>query len=139
MRIALYLSGIIDGSEDGYEYVDISNIVDIDDASCEEILVGECLDYLSQRKDFFAEIVKKVRYGGKIVISGLDLNQVGRQITNGAINTGNVSELVYNKRHSISNVYEVAETLTKSGMHVTSKTISDINYSVIAERGVPNG
>ena len=111
MRIALYLSGIIDGSEDGYEYVDISKIVDIDDASCEEILVGECLDYLSQRKDFFSEIV----------------------------NTGNISELVYNKRHSISNVYEVAETLTKSGMHVTSKTISDINYNVTAERGVPNG
>jgi len=80
-----------------------------------------------------------VRYGGKIVISGLDLNQVGRQITNGAINTKNASELVYNKRHSISNVYEVVEALSKSGMHVTSKTISDINYNVTAERGVPNG
>ena len=90
MKIALYLPGIVDGSEDGYQYVDLAQVIDIDNGSCEEILLDNCLDYVSQRKDFLSEIVKKLRYGGKIIVSGLDLHQVGRQITNGFITTDNV-------------------------------------------------
>ena len=64
MKIALYLHGIVDGSEDGYQYVDLAQVMDIDDGSCEEILLETCLDYVSQRKDFLSEIVKNLRYGG---------------------------------------------------------------------------
>ena len=42
MKIALYLPGIVDGSEDGYQYVDLAQVIDIDNGSCEEILLDNC-------------------------------------------------------------------------------------------------
>ena len=139
MKIALYLPGIVDGSEDGYQYVDLAQVMDIDDGSCEEILLENCLDYVSQRKDFLSEIVKKLRYGGKIIVSGLDLHQVGRQITNGFITTSNAASVLYNKRQSSSTIDEMQALLELGSLTIISKQLSDISYTLIAQRGVPNG
>tara|TARA_R100000988_G_C3965440_1_gene148528 strand:- start:115 stop:534 length:420 start_codon:yes stop_codon:yes gene_type:complete len=139
MKIALYLPGIVDGSEDGYQYVDLAQVIDIDDGSCEEILLENCLDYVSQRKDFLSEIVKKVRYGGKIIVSGIDLHQVGRQITNGFITTSNAASVLYDKRQSSSTIDEMQSLLELGSLTIISKQLSDINYTLIAQRGVPNG
>ena len=139
MKIALYLPGIVDGSEDGYQYVDLAQFMDIDDGSCEEILLENCLDYVSQRKDFLSEIVKKLRYGGKIIVSGIDLHQVGRQITNGFITTSNAASVLYNKRQSSSTIDEMQALLELGSLTIISKQLSDISYTLIAQRGVPNG
>ena len=139
MKIALYLPGIVDGSEDGYQYVDLAQVIDIDDGSCEEILLENCLDYVSQRKDFLSEIVKKVRYGGKIIVSGIDLHQVGRQIRNGFITTSNAASVLYDKRQSSSTIDEMQSLLELGSLTIISKQLSDINYTLIAQRGVPNG
>ena len=139
MKIALYLPGIVDGSEDGYQYVDLAQVIDIDNGSCEEILLDNCLDYVSQRKDFLSEIVKKLRYGGKIIVSGLDLHQVGRQITNGFITTSNAASVLYNKRQSSSTIDEMQALLELGSLTIISKQLSDISYTLIAQRGVPNG
>ena len=139
MKIALYLPGIVDGSEDGYQYVDLAQVMDIDDCSCEEILLENCLDYVSQRKDFLSEIVKKLRYGGKIIVSGIDLHQVGRQITNGFITTSNAASVLYNKRQSSSTIDEMQALLELGSLTIISKQLSDISYTLIAQRGVPNG
>ena len=139
MKIALYLPGIVDGSEDGYQYVDLAQVIDIDNGSCEEILLDNCLDYVSQRKDFLSEIVKKLRYGGKIIVSGLDLHQVGRQITNGFITTDNVVSVMYNKRQSASTIDEMTGLLQSASLNILSKQISDINYTLIAQSELPNG
>ena len=139
MKIALYLPGIVDGSEDGYQNVDLAQVMDIDDGSCEEILLENCLDYVSQRKDFLSEIVKKLRYGGKIIVSGIDLHQVGRQITNGFITTSNAASVLYNKRQSSSTIDEMQALLELGSLTIISKQLSDISYTLIAQRGVPNG
>ena len=139
MIIALYLPGIVDGSEDGYQYVDLAQVMDIDDGSCEEILLENCLDYVSQRKDFLSEIVKKLRYGGKIIVSGIDLHQVGRQITNGFITTSNAAAVLYDKRQSSSTIDEMQALLELGSLTIISKQLSDISYTLIAQRGVPNG
>ena len=139
MKIALYLPGIVDGSEDGYQYVDLAQVMDIDDGSCEEILLETCLDYVSQRKDFLSEIVKKLRYGGKIIVSGIDLHQVGREITNGLITTSNAASGLYNKRQSSSTIDEMQALLELGSLTIISKQLSDISYTLIAQRGVPNG
>lgn len=139
MKIALYLPGIVDGSEDGYQYVDLAQVMDIDDGSCEEILLENCLDYVSQRKDFLSEIVKKLRYGGKIIVSGIDLHQVGRQITNGFITTSNAASVLYDKRQSSSTIDEMQALLELGSLTIISKQLSDISYTLIAQRGVPNG
>ena len=139
MKIALYLPGIVDGSEDGYQYVDLAQVMDIDDGSCEEILLENCLDYVSQRKDFLSEIVKKVRYRGKIIVSGIDLHQVGRQITNGFITTSNAASVLYDKRQSSSTIDEMQALLELGSLTIISKQLSDISYTLIAQRGVPNG
>ena len=139
MKIALYLPGIVDGSEDGYQYVDLAQVMDIDDGSCEEILLENCLDYVSQRKDFLSEIVKKLRYAGKIIVSGIDLHQVGRQITNGFITTSNAASVLYNKRQSSSTIDEMQALLELGSLTIISKQLSDISYTLIAQRGVPNG
>ena len=60
MKIAIYLPGVFETDEDGYEQVDLSEVASLDDAAYEEILVGSCLDFIEQRDEFTKELVKKI-------------------------------------------------------------------------------
>ena len=106
MKIALYLPEVFEPQEDGYNQVDISSIGELDDAAYEEILVSDNLDFVDDRDAFTDEIVKKIRYGGKVVFSGVDIFEVARGIIARNIQAQDINQILYLRRCSVSNVFD---------------------------------
>ena len=89
MKIAIYLPGVFEANQDGYEQVDLSEAGSLDDGAYKEIFVGDCLDFIEKRDMFLGELVKKIRYGGKIIVTGSDVHEVCRATMNRNLNLFN--------------------------------------------------
>lgn len=139
MKISIYLPGVTGGTAwlDGHEEIDLSEIGEVDNASCSEVFVGECLDFIEQRKDFGNELVKKIAYDGTIIISGADIFEVCRAITTCQIDLAAANEILYKHRCSISNVFDVANWIRQAGLKVISQRVESFKYTIIAKRPLP--
>jgi 2-polyprenyl-3-methyl-5-hydroxy-6-metoxy-1,4-benzoquinol methylase len=138
MKIALYLPEVFEPQEDGYNQVDISSIGELDDAAYEEILVSDNLDFVDDRDAFTDEIVKKIRYGGKVVFSGVDIFEVARGIIGRNIQAQDINQILYLRRCSVSNVFDICKKLSSLGLKIINKRINNYRYTVIAERPSPD-
>ena len=138
MKIALYLPEVFEPQEDGYNQVDISSIGELDDAAYEEILVSDNLDFVDDRDAFTDEIVKKIRYGGKVVVSGVDIFEVARGIIARNIQAQDINQILYLRRCSVSNVFDICKKLSSLGLKIINKRINNYRYTVIAERPSPD-
>ena len=138
MKIALYLPEVFEPQEDGYNQVDISSIGELDDAAYEEILVSDNLDFVDDRDAFTDEIVKKIRYGGKVVFSGVDIFEVARGIIARNIQAQDINKILYLRRWSVSNVFDICKKLSSLGLKIINKRINNYRYTVIAERPSPD-
>ena len=138
MKIALYLPEVFEPQEDGYNQVDISSIGELDDAAYEEILVSDNLDFVDDRDAFTDEIVKKIRYGGKVVFSGVDIFEVARGIIARNIQAQDINQILYLRMCSVSNVFDICKKLSSLGLKIINKRINNYRYTVIAERPSPD-
>ena len=138
MKIALYLPEVFEPQEDGYNQVDISSIGELDDAASEELLVSDNLDFVDDRDAFTDEIVKKIRYGGKVVFSGVDIFEVARGIIARNIQAQDINQILYLRRCSVSNVFDICKKLSSLGLKIINKRINNYRYTVIAERPSPD-
>ena len=138
MKIAIYLPGIFEAETDGYEQVDLSEIGNLDDAAYEEIFVDSCLDFIQQRDDFTQELVKKIRYGGQIIISGSDVYEISRAMMSKNLRLEEANSIMYNGRYSISSVLDMVSKLQQLGLTILHKRVNNFKYTIIAERPVPN-
>ena len=138
MKISLYLPGVFEPQEDGYSQVDLSNVGDLDDAAYEEVLVGDSLDFIDDRDSFVDEIVKKLRYGGKIIMSGVDIFEVSRGIISKQVKNSDINQILYLRRCSVSNIFDMANKLSSLGLRIIKKRTNNYRYTLIAERPSPN-
>ena len=139
MKIAIYLPGIFEVETDGYEQVDLSEIGSLDDAAYEEIFVDSCLDFIQQRDDFTQELVKKIRYGGQLVISGSDIYEISRAVINRNLRLEEINPVVYDGRYSVSSIFDMVRKIQELGLKPVHKRANDFNYTIIAERPLPDG
>ena len=139
MKIAIYLPGVFETGEDGYEQVDLSEVASLDDGAYEEILVGSCLDFIEQRDEFTKELVKKIRYGGKIIITGLDIYEISRAVINRNLRLEEINPVVYDGRYSVSSIFDMVKKIQELGLKPIHKRANDFNYTIIAERPLPDG
>ena len=138
MKIAIYLPGIFEVETDGYEQVDLSEIGSLDDAAYEEIFVDSCLDFIQQRDDFTQELVKKIRYGGQLVISGSDIYEISRAMMSKNLGLEEANSIMYDGRYSISSVLDMVAKLQKLGLTILRKRVNNFKYTIIAERPTPD-
>ena len=139
MKIAIYLPGVFETSEDGYEQIDLSEVASLDDGAYEEILVGDCLDFVEQRNEFTEELIKKIRYGGKIIITGSDIYEISRATMNRSLCLEEINSIVYDGRYSISSIFDMLKKVQELGLKPIHKRANDFKYTIIAERPAPDG
>ena len=139
MKIAIYLPGIVEASESNCEQIDVSEVGSLDNAAYEEIFVGTCLDFIEQRNDFTEELVKKLRYGGKIIVGGSDAYEISRATMTRNINLEEMNSILYGGRYSISSVFDMIGRLEQLGLKTIHKRVNNFKYTIIAERPKPNG
>jgi len=139
MKIEIYLPGVFEPETNDYDKIDLSEIGSLDDAAYEEIYVDSCLDFIPQRKEFAKEIVRKLRYGGKITISGSEIYEIARGSMNRSLTLEETNSMIYNGRYSISSVFDMVASLQQLGLKIIHKRVNDFKYTIVAERPMPNG
>ncbi len=138
MKIAIYLPGIFEPKANDLEQVDLSEIGSLDDGAYQEIFVDSCLDFVEERNKFVQELVKKIRYGGSITISGSDIYEISRAVMGKNLGLEEAGSLLYDGRYSISNVFDMSARIQSLGLKLVHKRVNNFKYTIIAERPVPN-
>lgn len=118
--------------------VTIENLPSIDDGSCPEIILSDTLDFVYNREEVLQEVVKKLKYGGTIVINGVDINLTAKGIVTGRIQLPEIKELMYNQKLSTDNLDNMLNNLRMLGLEPQTYNIQGYFYSVTARRPEPS-
>lgn len=125
----------------GYRPIIISDqgsvdFYDISDSECVEIRGNGIVDAFkaSQLEENLVSILKKVRLGGKIFLSGLDCNILSRQLISGQLDERTFGSIVENS-NSISSLKTVAKILQSQGLKIQTQKLSGYTYQITAVRG----
>ncbi len=125
----------------GYKAVVINDdgfmdMFDISDSECTEIRANGILDKFkaSQFEVSLASLLKKVRMGGKVTLSGLDCNILSRQLISGKLDEVSFSSIV-EQCNSISSLKVVSKIIQRQGLKIQTQKLSGYTYQIVATRG----
>tara|TARA_B100002019_G_scaffold30506_1_gene24457 strand:+ start:6413 stop:6832 length:420 start_codon:yes stop_codon:yes gene_type:complete len=125
----------------GYKAVVINDdgfmdMFDISDSECTEIRANGILDKFkaSQFETSLVSLLKKVRLGGKVTLSGLDCNILSRQLISGKLDEVSFSSIV-EQCNSISSLKTVSKIVQAQGLKIQTQKLSGYTYQVVATRG----
>lgn len=112
------------------------DLFDISDSECVEIRANGVIDKFkaSQFETSLVSLLKKVRLGGKVSLSGLDCNVLSRQVISGQLDERSFSAIVENS-NSISSLKTVAQILQSQGLKIQTQNLSGYTYQIVATRG----
>lgn len=120
-----------------FEQVVLSNIDDIENASCEVLHLADSMDYVPSgvRNTILNIALKKLRLGGELIVSGTDSISSAYQYSNNLISLEQLNQVLFGGRNSISNLYEVRKDLGKiSQLKLINAKLDGLFYSIICRR-----
>lgn len=120
-----------------YNNVNINNLNSIYDSGCFEILCDEnILKIISpdQISDFFKILAGKLRHGGELIVSGLDIDVITKLYQRKDIDISQLSSVLSNSV-GFYNCRMVEELIRDNNMDITSMSIVDGYFTVKGKRG----
>ncbi len=109
------------------------NLDSISDNSCELIVAKGALDNTRNPTDCLKLICSKLRSGGSVVVSGVELRCFFKNVVNGITDEQSASNLI-GKNLSISTVDSVKNNLRSLGLFIKTSIINGAFYEISAER-----
>ena len=129
---------------EGSVKADVRNLDDlVMDSECVEIVAEDVLDYLvfEEAKAAIAHWVKKLRHGGKIIISGTDACEVCKQVVQKTIDINEFNHLVHGEfsqpwdvKMSHMSIESLQNELESHGIKVLKKRINGFSMVIEGER-----
>lgn len=123
---------------------DITNLDSwCEDAEATEIIARDVIDFLDPPtvNNALSNWLKKLRHGGRLVIGGVDLYEVGKAITEFEINGDQAMKLLHGEqvkpgdvRKSNTTMKDMIQTLQNFGLRIISKRSDSFMFSITAER-----
>lgn len=120
--------------DDDYTSFKLEELNQLEDSICTELYIGDILDYHINRNEVLVMLIKKLRYGGTIVIHGVDIYTMALQLYTGIINGQQATQMLYSGRQSASTMEDVCSILRQCGLHILNVNISQHIYSITAHR-----
>jgi len=119
-----------------YALVHISEIMGLENAAFDEIMVGNCLDQLTValRNTTMSSLIGKIKYGGKIILTGADLTAISRGVITGSIDIEAAQNLIYKNNQSISSLELMVHLFQSFGLIIKTKRLVNLQYTITAER-----
>ena len=118
--------------------VHIAQLNNIELSVIDELNLQNCADYIPEqnRVQLLMAAAQKLRYGGKLIVHGLDLVAISELIYNGMTNLATVNNMIYDKdRKSAGSMHSVANILrVNCGLRVIQQRIDKMFYYIEAER-----
>lgn len=122
----------------GYQQMKLESAISLEPSTCDEIIVGDILDYTNNKGQVFQQLVSKLKYNGIINLSGINLDIVCSEYNNGQLTPFEMTELLYNGKTSIDTLYGVVNMCQHFGLEVILEDITQYKYIVSAKK-VKNG
>ncbi len=118
------------------EHIHYSQLDMVSDASCDNINIGSCLDYIpvQYRITILQKILSKLRYNGSVEIDGTDIVEVSRSIYYGGLVGENICVALYNGKQSVDSIGNFSNLLEQFGLHINIKQINGFSYYIKATR-----
>jgi len=120
--------------DDDYTSFKLEELNQLEDSICTELYIGDVLDYCVNRNEALVMLIKKLRYGGTIVIHGVDICTMALQLYTGIINGQQATQMLYSGRQSASTMEDICSILRQCGLNILNISISQNIYSVTAHR-----
>lgn len=123
----------------GYREISIKdgkiNFQEISDNECTYILANNILDVfpVQNATQCVAELVKKLRLGGTLVVGGTDLRIFSLNVINGMLQPDEASNII-SSVSSMSDAGTVSNIIREMNLTIVSTQISGVHYEISAER-----
>lgn len=103
--------------------------------SCESIIADEIIDFLTTESisKFVEALVSKLRLGGKLFITGMELGVLCRYTASETISSKDFSTVIA-PRASLSSVDDVINILKQNKLNIETSTIKGLKYEITATR-----
>jgi len=103
--------------------------------SCESIIADEIIDFLTTESiaKFVEALVSKLRLGGKLFITGMELGVLCRYAASETISSKDFSTVIA-PRASLSSVDDVINILKQNKLNIETSTIKGLKYEITATR-----
>lgn len=123
----------------GYREISIKNgkidFQEISDNECTHILASNILDFFpsNQAKQCIAELVKKLRLGGTLVVGGTDLRVFSLNVINGMLQPDEASNII-GSVSSMNDTGTISNIIREMNLTIVSTQIGGVHYEISAER-----
>ena len=126
-------------TEPGYEPIQDVDINNLHSGSCDNLFLGNILEYTQDPSDFLPICLSKLRYGGTITINGRDLDVITRDYWAKRMSGNEFRGMVYSGKVSIWSLNELCEALMTAGLKVREKSMLQYDYTIVGERPSDEG
>jgi hypothetical protein len=116
------------------EPLTIDMIDSLHDGSCEHIVLDEVLDTVYNRTEALAVVCKKIRYRGKVTVSGIDVLELAKAVSLRTLPVEHCVKALYQGRRSASSVFDMISLFESQGFVIQTKRIDDFMYTLVAKR-----
>jgi len=122
--------------ESDRESINLNELNNFADSSCDSIYLTDALDFvpINDRSNALDLVVSKLRYGGSLVVRGLDLTDVSRMIYLKELDINSAMSILYNNRQSAESLPTIKERLKLMGLHVISCYQENLYYQIEVKR-----
>ena len=123
----------------GYREISIKDgridFQEISDNECTYILANNILDVfpVQHTTQCVAELVKKLRLGGTLVVGGTDLRIFSLNVINGMLQPDEASNII-SSVSSMNDAGTVSNIIREMNLTIVSTQISGVHYEISAER-----
>lgn len=114
-----------------------------EDAECDYIIANDIIDYFSSREvdKIIEHWLTKLRHGGKIIIGGVDINEVSKGFINKQIDLIHINVFLFGEqdkpwqfRKSALTANDLVKAIESFGLKIIKNRTNNYRYIVEAER-----
>jgi hypothetical protein len=133
MKISMILQPPIKPDKE-YTYISPDQIGQIENYSCEEIILEGTLDSIKDRYAFLTVCMEKLRSKGTLSIIGIDIVELSKYIISGQVTIDDANNVIYSNRQSLDNIFKLVNFFATKGYAVVDKRILNYSYFVKASK-----
>ena len=133
-RVEFYVDDKHPQINDNIQYLHLTHAQSLDNASCIEVDLHNCLDYTMERDQILQIAISKLRYSGVLRIYGIDLNMVMYNATSGNLNIQQTQQLLYSGKLSADTYENVVAKLKQAQLTIINESLTDNQYFITAKR-----
>ena len=120
--------------------VALNSMMEMTNATCMGVNLDNALDYVKfhERDEILVAAISKLRYGGVLKMTGVDIAAMSQHLANGTLNIQDINTACLNGRHSSNTTKNMMEKLIGFDMDVKVAKIDSVYYYIEATRPKPN-